>query len=73
MQFDYTPKPIARPASADAATFNIGRLWAHQAGGLKEVSHLVDRSYAYRSARELKWHLAERFGLPVRSVRLSLH
>jgi len=41
-------------------------------GGLREVSHLVDRSYAYHSPRELKWHLAERFGLPVRSVRLSL-
>jgi len=72
MQFDYTPRPVGSSAAAEAPTFTIGRLWARLGGGLREVSHLVDRSYAYHSPRELKWHLAERFGLPVRSVRLSL-
>ncbi len=73
MQFDYTPRPIRRTPADEAATFKVDRLWARQDSGRKDVSHLVDRSYGYHSARELQWHLAERFGLPVRSVRLSLH
>jgi hypothetical protein len=31
----------------------------------------MDRSYGYRSERELRWHLAERFSLPVSAVALS--
>ena len=74
MQFDYTPRPIRRTAADEAVqTFRIDRLWARQEDGRRDVSHLVDRSYGYHSPRELQWHLAERFGLPVRSVRLSPH
>ena len=74
MQFDYTPRPIRRtPADEAVQKFKVDRLWARQDDNLRDVSHLVDRSYGYHSARELQWHLAERFGLPVRSVRLSLH
>ena len=36
-----------------------------------EVTHLLDRKYGYRSARELRWHLAERFELPQESVQLD--
>lgn len=73
MQFDYTPKPVRRASADEAGTFKVERLWARQDNGRRDVSHLVDRSYGYHSPRELQWHLAERFGLPVRSVRLSLH
>ncbi len=73
MQFNYTPRQTKHTAITDAETFRIERLSAQQSGGARDVSHLVDRSYDYHSARELKWHLAERFGLPVRSVRLTRH
>jgi hypothetical protein len=70
MNFKFSPKR-ARTAHADGAAFRISRLWAHDGAAENEISHLVDRTYPYRSARELRWHLAERFGLPVESVRLS--
>jgi hypothetical protein len=70
MNFKFSPKR-ARPAHADGAAFRINRLWASQDGAENEISHLVDRSYPYQSARELRWHLADRFGLAVDSVRLD--
>jgi len=70
MNFKFAPKR-ARSAHSDGAAFKISRLWADNGRTKDEISHLVDRTYAYRSARELRWHLAERFGLPVASVRLD--
>ena len=70
MHFKFSFKR-SRPAHADGAVFRIKRLWASEDGVDNEISHLVDRSYPYQSARELRWHLANRFGLPVDSVRLD--
>jgi hypothetical protein len=72
MQFSYIPRHDTSSA-AEAATFRIERLWAHRTDGAMELSHLLDRSYDYHSPRELKWHLAERFGLPVHVVALRRH
>jgi hypothetical protein len=73
MHFSYVPTSISDPSAADAATFRIGRLVAERAGEATDVSHLIDCSYGYHSPRELKWHLADRFGLPVHAVVLRRH
>jgi hypothetical protein len=70
MNFKFAPKR-ARSAHPDGGAFKISRLWADDGRTEDEISHLVDRTYPYQSARELRWHLAERFGLPVASVRLD--
>ena len=65
---------ITHAAGADLAgdpTFTLDRVWASKDGRDREVSHLLDRTYGYRSVRELKWHLAERFGLSPRSVAVE--
>ena len=71
MNFRFTPKRGRRRPGYEEATFTIGRLWADDAEGMIEVTHLLDRKYGYRSARELRWHLAERFELPQESVQLD--
>ena len=71
MQFTFKPGHSARSRHAEGLTFTIQRLWTGEAGSDNDLSHLMDRSYRYQSERELRWHLAERFGLPVASVELS--
>lgn len=70
MNFQFSPKR-RNDRRADAPTFTVERLWADGVAGATELSHLIDRSYAYRSVRELRWHLADRFGLPVNSVAVA--
>jgi hypothetical protein len=65
--FSFKPVFDASDTLAEIPTFTVGRLWQQGA----EISHLIDRSYGYHSARELRWHLADRFGVPVTSVMLS--
>jgi len=61
-------------AGADMAgdpTFTLERVWMAGERGAREVSHLLDRTYGYRSLREVQWHLAERFGLAPRAVGIE--
>lgn len=44
----------------------IHRLGSHGV----DLSHLIDSSYDYHSARELRWHLADRLGLAPATVAL---
>lgn len=71
MQFKFKPKTVGRGRRAECKTFAVERLWIQEAGSENDLSHLVDRSYSYQSERELRWHLAERFDLPVSAVSLS--
>jgi hypothetical protein len=36
-----------------------------------EITHLFDRTYGYRSLRELAWHLADRFDLSPKAVQVE--
>ena len=67
MKFQYTPKSAGR---SPQAPFTLDRVWARDGDKEREVSHLLDRSYNYRSPRELQWHLAERFGQQATSIAL---
>lgn len=72
MDFRVTPKRSRTTRRADHPTFKIDRLWQSTPSGKEaEISHLVDRSYAYHSLKELRWHLAARFDLPVASIALN--
>ncbi len=70
-QFKFDPKLRTKSGRAEGPVFTIDRLWTENGPARKELSHLMDRSYGYRSERELRWHLAERFSLPVSAVALS--
>lgn len=74
MVFEFTRRSGATSnvgSPAEVATFRIAHLSRQQGGrGLTDVSHLIDRTYDYRSPRELRWHLAERFGLAPHAVAL---
>jgi len=70
MQFTFQRRPPSAPVTSNA--FRVGALWAANRGDLMDVSHLVDQTYDYHSERELRWHLAERFSVPVGAVTLSL-
>ncbi len=73
MLFEYTRRRGVRSPVTDAATFKVTRLKQASAQADKPVdlSHLIDRSYNYHSPRELRWHIAERFGLPPATVALQ--
>ena len=71
MKFRFIPKRRRHRPGSEECTFTIGRLWADEAGNAEEITHLFDRSYGYRSPRELAWHLADRYRLPPRAVELS--
>lgn len=71
LEFTYSPARVRR--TRDGARFRIGRLTAMKSGIVDDLSHLVDRTYDYASPRELRWHLAERFGLAVEAVTLERH
>lgn len=77
MEFEYTRRRGVRSPVTDAATFKVGRL--HKAMSRSndsrtpkpvDLTHLIDRSYNYHSPRELRWHLAERFGLAPAAIAL---
>lgn len=72
MLFEYTRRRGVRSPVTDAATFKVGRLKQASLQGTQNVdlSHLIDKSYNYHSPRELRWHLAERFGLSPAAVAL---
>jgi hypothetical protein len=69
MQFEIHPQITDLPEAEDRA-FTVARLYAADGVAKRDLSHLIDRSYAYRSLRELRWHLAERFQLPVTGVEV---
>jgi hypothetical protein len=71
MSFRFTPSPARHSRRLEGATFEVRRLWRKDDGRDTDISHLVDRTYAYRSLRELRWHLAERFGLAPAALELS--
>ncbi len=72
MLFEYSRRTGRRSPVTDATTFRVGRLSRVQAQGGRGIdfSHLIDSSYDYHSARELRWHLADRFGLAPDTVAL---
>ncbi|GGK44187.1 hypothetical protein [Salinarimonas ramus] len=67
MQFEIQPNVDRRP---DGDTFTVARLFAADGARRRDLSHLIDRSYPYQSLRELRWHLAERFAVPVKGVEI---
>ena len=71
MSFKFTPSPARHSRRQEGATFEVCRLWRKHDGCDTDITHLVDRTYAYRSLRELRWHLAERFGLAPAALELS--
>ncbi len=75
MLFEYTRRRSVRSPVTDAATFRVGRLEQAATRGAKttDLSHLIDTSYNYHSARELRWHLAERFGVAPEAVAVREH
>lgn len=85
MLFEYTRRRGVRSPVTDATTFKVGRLKQRlvegnkpegtrvQDGGTIDLSHLIDTSYNYHSPRELRWHLAERFGMAPEAVALREH
>ncbi|HYF56076.1 MAG TPA: hypothetical protein VEA41_17620 [Salinarimonas sp.] len=71
MKFSFEPRHMRQDATSDRPTFRVARLWADAASDAAEVSHLIDRTYDYASARELRWHLAERFARPPATVTVD--
>ena len=72
MNFAFTRRSVSG-RRAEYARFRVDRLTHDQTGCEVDVSHLIDRTYDYHSDRELRWHLAERFNLPVHKVALRRH
>ena len=75
MLFEYTRRRGVRSPVTDAVTFKVGHLkqtMAHEAKTV-DLSHLIDTSYNYHSPRELRWHLAERFGMAPEAIALREH
>jgi hypothetical protein len=71
-------KPVRVRQTGAGPRFRVGRLIATRQADARDiaprdVSHLLDRTYDYASSRELRWHLAERFNLPVNAVTLNQH
>jgi hypothetical protein len=73
--FEFTRRPGAHSAMTESPTFHVSSLARRGAvqGDAIDLSHLIDTSYAYHSPRELHWHLAERFGVPLGSIELREH
>ncbi len=70
---DFTFSPARVRETREGLRFRINRLTAIRPGDENDVTHLFDRTYDYASPRELRWHLAERFKLPVDRVTLRRH
>ena len=63
MLFEFTRRDGAPTVFNDGTTFHVDQISRFGEGkNPTDVSHLIDRSYGYHSSRELRWHLAERFG-----------
>jgi hypothetical protein len=71
VDFTFTPNAESRSDTTETKTFQVQQIWRQQAQERLDVSHLIDRTYRYHSVRELRWHLADRFASPVRSLSLS--
>jgi len=71
MKFQVTPKRRRERPGAEERTFTIGRIWQAESAKPVEITHLFDRSYGYRSLRELTWHLADRFDVSPKAVDLE--
>jgi hypothetical protein len=69
MQFHFIPKPVG--SEHWTAGFTLDRVWARDAERSRDISHLLDKTYMYHSARELRWHLADRFGLSAKAIELT--
>jgi hypothetical protein len=68
MQFQFTPTAGSNPW---ASGFTLAGIWSQDHGPRRDISHLIDCTYLYHSARELQWHLADRFGLRAEAVELT--
>lgn len=74
MDFKFSPTHGPLGLRAETPTFTVDRLWATMptiADAPTDVSDRIDRTYRYRSLRELRWHLADRFDLPVAAIALE--
>ncbi|KMO15833.1 hypothetical protein [Methylobacterium platani] len=71
MLFEFTRRDGAPTVFNDGSTFHVDQISRFGEGRSPiDVSHLIDKSYGYHSSRELRWHLAERFGLTPNAVAL---
>lgn len=77
MMFEYTRRRGVRSPVTDAATFKVACLKKAHLNNLDskidqtvDLTDMIDQSYNYHSLRELRWHLAERFGLAPSAVAL---
>ncbi|WP_210485553.1 hypothetical protein [Microvirga antarctica] len=68
MQFHFTPRA---GSNSWATGFTLAGIWTQDFGPKRDISHLLDCTYLYHSARELQWHLADRFGLQADTVELT--
>ena len=68
MLFEFTRRDGAPSVFNDGTTFHVDQINRFGETGSTDVSHLIDKSYGYHSSRELRWHLAERFGLTPNAV-----
>ncbi|WP_407518628.1 hypothetical protein [Methylobacterium oryzisoli] len=71
MNFDFISNTDSKASISDIPTFQVQQIWQQLDDERVDVSHLIDRTYGYHSERELRWHLADRFSRPVRSLSLS--
>jgi hypothetical protein len=71
MKFRFTPKLRRARPGLEERTFTIHQLWKDDDTKSSEITHLFDRSYGYRSPRELAWHIADRFAVAPRAVELE--
>jgi hypothetical protein len=71
LQFHFKPGRPKGRRGIEAPTFTVRRLWIEGAEGRSDVTDMIDGSYGYHSARELAWHLADRFGAAPGSVMVE--
>jgi hypothetical protein len=71
MKFRFAPRLRRTRPGMEERTFTIHRLWKEEAERATEITHLFDRTYGYRSRRELAWHLADRFAVRPQAVELA--
>ncbi len=71
LNFDFISNTDSKASISDIPTFQVQQIWQQLDDERVDVSHLIDRTYGYHSERELRWHLADRFSRPVRSLSLS--
>jgi hypothetical protein len=71
IRLHYAYSPVRVRETRAGTKFRVGRLTEVTPTDTKDVSHLIDRTYDYASPRELRWHLAERFGTSPQGLMLS--